>query len=661
MSGAFHDLLKEFSDRLCRRSNLMVYGFPEDNFSGSEDDIYQIQGPEVATNTPSTSNKIARNQTPTQRQEYLALKKEKVAYFNGGEEFTYSDQRELTDYCLACPNFGSGPEQRSLTIHESILLANYSPDRLYRIFRRSGFAYTEYCNVRRLVKKRIIEAKKNHLQSRFRYARSPKAIWNDFRTLGLLKDSSKALIFPDLDLDELNDHFVSVGSLGRNVANCQYVYDNVSTTPNQFYFRKVTEEDVVRNMKRITTSAIGPDDKVDTRTMMDMAYDQSSQSLFWTDNKKRAIFKMNINFFNTSNSPEMILYLMNENPQGISIDLCHQRLYWANSNKTHPSISSSKLDGTDYTVVINEDLYRPVDVTVDHLSNKLYWIEYSEGIYFNIERSNLDGTRRELLINRKYQQPFNIAVDNNRIYWSDWVHKAVWSINKNVQNDKVPKIWKSFRNYNGDANPTSIITYSNIAEVECVVFESEPSLNRSVLSDDNENYSVVMESNEDHYGSVITNAELCLNDGYFNNLTNTCQCKLGFNGDLCEKSVCDNWCVHGECSILFDGKPDCKCHSTYQGLRCEEEICFNYCFNDGELILSYFVNKFRCRPLIKKRFVISKKGITPLTSRPRLSSDQCEIMIEDCCNMNICETPCYEPKAKNQDLKEKKVKGRFHC
>ncbi|XP_044582947.1 uncharacterized protein LOC123263967 [Cotesia glomerata] len=132
-------------------------------------------------------------------------------------------------------------------------------DRLYRIFRRSGFAYTEYCNVRRLIKKRIIEAKKNHLQSRFRYARSPKAIWNDFRRLGLLKDSSKALISPDLDLDELNDHFVSVGSLGRNVANCQYVYDNVSTTPNQFYFREVTEEDVVRNMKRITTSAIGPD------------------------------------------------------------------------------------------------------------------------------------------------------------------------------------------------------------------------------------------------------------------------------------------------------------------------------------------------------------------------------------------------------------------
>ncbi|XP_074107215.1 uncharacterized protein LOC141532664 [Cotesia typhae] len=132
-------------------------------------------------------------------------------------------------------------------------------DRLYRIFRRSGFAYTEYCNVRRLVKKRIIEAKKNHLQSCFRYARSPKTIWNDFRRLGRLKDSSKALISPDIDLDELNDHFVSVGSLGRNVANCQYVYDNVSTTPNQFYFREVTEEDVVRNMKRITTSAIGPD------------------------------------------------------------------------------------------------------------------------------------------------------------------------------------------------------------------------------------------------------------------------------------------------------------------------------------------------------------------------------------------------------------------
>ncbi|CAG5073437.1 Similar to RTase: Probable RNA-directed DNA polymerase from transposon BS (Drosophila melanogaster) [Cotesia congregata] len=132
-------------------------------------------------------------------------------------------------------------------------------DKLYRIYRRSGYAYEEYCNVRRLVKKRIIEAKKNYLQDRFRYPRCPKAVWNDFRRLGLLRDSSKVFILPDLDLNQLNDHFVSVGSSGRNYVNHQNVCINDSNALNQFNFVEITEEDVKRNLKRITTAAVGPD------------------------------------------------------------------------------------------------------------------------------------------------------------------------------------------------------------------------------------------------------------------------------------------------------------------------------------------------------------------------------------------------------------------
>lgn len=55
-------------------------------------------------------------------------------------------------------------------------------------------------------------------------------------------------------------------------------------------------------------------------------------------------------------------------------------------------------------------------------------------------------------------------------------------------------------------------------------------------------------------------------------------------------------------------------------------------------VLSYHVHKLRRRPRIRKRFVVSKGGVTPLTSRPQVPADSCEITIENCCNMNICET-----------------------
>lgn len=53
--------------------------------------------------------------------------------------------------------------------------------------------------------------------------------------------------------------------------------------------------------------------------------------------------------------------------------------------------------------------------------------------------------------------------------------------------------------------------------------------------------------------------------------------------------------------------------------------------------LSYYVNKLRKRPRIKRHYVVSK-GVMPLTSRPEIPDNQCEITIENCCNMNICET-----------------------
>lgn len=53
--------------------------------------------------------------------------------------------------------------------------------------------------------------------------------------------------------------------------------------------------------------------------------------------------------------------------------------------------------------------------------------------------------------------------------------------------------------------------------------------------------------------------------------------------------------------------------------------------------LSYYVNKLQRRPRIKRHYVVSK-GVMPLTSRPQIPDNQCEITIENCCNMNICET-----------------------
>jgi hypothetical protein len=55
------------------------------------------------------------------------------------------------------------------------------------------------------------------------------------------------------------------------------------------------------------------------------------------------------------------------------------------------------------------------------------------------------------------------------------------------------------------------------------------------------------------------------------------------------------------------------------------------------VVLFRRVHLLRKRPRIKKRIIVNK-NVTPLTDCSSLPQDQCEITIENCCNMNICET-----------------------
>lgn len=93
---------------------------------------------------------------------------------------------------------------------------------------------------------------------------------------------------------------------------------------------------------------------------------------------------------------------------------------------------------------------------------------------------------------------------------------------------------------------------------------------------------------------------------------------------------------------------------TYKHL----EVCKNKDIWTNTLIISLIVGVILClclvllivhgvrrfykpaRPRIKKTFVVRRQPVssdTPLTNRP-IATEQCEITIENCCNMNYCDT-----------------------
>jgi hypothetical protein len=192
----------------------------------------------------------------------------------------------------------------------------------------------------------------------------------------------------------------------------------------------------------------------------------------------------------------------------------------------------------------------------------------------------------------------------------------------------------------------------------------------------------------------------CLNGGEcsMEQNTATCSCRKGFNGNRCENNLCLNYCMNGqECNIDDAGYPSCRCSDMFYGNKCqymsnEESASFEISSttkhdnhhnghevekdNDNDLhdannnnnnnnnmlkcpvrmnltyiilgvcltlsllfflIILLVIQRFHkpMRPKIRKKYVVHK-NIESMTCRP--TTEQCEVIIEDCCNMNICDT-----------------------
>uniref|UniRef100_A0A8D8TP21 Protein cueball n=1 Tax=Cacopsylla melanoneura TaxID=428564 RepID=A0A8D8TP21_9HEMI len=188
-----------------------------------------------------------------------------------------------------------------------------------------------------------------------------------------------------------------------------------------------------------------------------------------------------------------------------------------------------------------------------------------------------------------------------------------------------------------------------------------------------------------------------------------CECKEGYAGSRCEESetVCRMWCLLRNDVNRFNlNEPsNCRCarfhesveessdvlsvkkHSTVESSQVTldldngtESLTITSHEDSGSpypalstivitlgvlcallvltvIYLSMRIHLLSKRPRIKKRIIVNKT--TPLTARPQ--PDQCEITIENCCNMNICETPCFEPEFRTPIVKSSSSSNRNKC
>jgi len=158
------------------------------------------------------------------------------------------------------------------------------------------------------------------------------------------------------------------------------------------------------------------------------------------------------------------------------------------------------------------------------MEQKIYWIDNEDWLRFKIERSNLDGSERELIFSSKYQQPFHIAVDNESIYWTDSMHRLIWTIPKDVSDTKVSavkiKSYHPFERYS-PKRPAGIICRNSIS---CLKQSQQTNLSTSQKNSTEtfDNLSLTNSSFEE-LQLIIKNISIMKNE--LKKMDNTCQCK----------------------------------------------------------------------------------------------------------------------------------------
>ena len=103
-------------------------------------------------------------------------------------------------------------------------------------------------------------------------------------------------------------------------------------------------------------------------------------------------------------------------------------MFWTDWGKI-PKIEQSFMDGSGRRTVIDSDISQPNAVTIDYLSEKIYW---ADSDLDRIEYANYDGSERVLVLTADsgLRYPFGLTVSGDALFWSDLETNTLYATHK---------------------------------------------------------------------------------------------------------------------------------------------------------------------------------------------------------------------------------------
>ncbi|CAI2344055.1 unnamed protein product [Caenorhabditis sp. 36 PRJEB53466] len=156
-----------------------------------------------------------------------------------------------------------------------------------------------------------------------------------------------------------------------------------------------------------------------------LAVDWVHDLLFWTDGGSDTI-----NVYELKTGKKRVLYSSDlEEPRAIAVDPEVGLIFWTDWGKT-ARIERSGMDGQHRVVLVEGDRVKwPNALTLDYVEKRVYWADAKVKSIFSCDYwgKNI----KTVLHSHQYlSHPFSMAVFENRIFYTDWAHDGVITVNK---------------------------------------------------------------------------------------------------------------------------------------------------------------------------------------------------------------------------------------
>ncbi|CAJ0586597.1 unnamed protein product, partial [Mesorhabditis spiculigera] len=156
-----------------------------------------------------------------------------------------------------------------------------------------------------------------------------------------------------------------------------------------------------------------------------LAVDWVHNLLFWTDGGLDQINVMNLN---TRQKKTLFVDQLQE-PRAIAVDPELGLIFWTDWGQS-AKIERSGMDGTHRTTIVEGDHVKwPNGLALDLLDKRVYWADAKIKSIFSSDYYGQD--IKVVLHSHSYlRHPFSLAVFEDRVYFTDWEHDGVITVNK---------------------------------------------------------------------------------------------------------------------------------------------------------------------------------------------------------------------------------------